>query len=84
MVHKLYNTDHEAKVNFVKLYHHVENDGEIFPTLTLFSNKALLHLGGHVKSQNIRCTRYSTKCHYTMLRFVCTVLRRQLRLLGHF
>jgi hypothetical protein len=84
VVHKLYNTDHKARVNFVKLYHHVAYDAEIFPTFTLFSDKACFHLRGHVKSQNIRFTRYSTKCHYTMLRLVCNVLWGQLWLLGHF
>jgi len=41
-----YNTDHKAEGNFVKLYHHVKHDGDIFPTFTMFSDIAWLHLGG--------------------------------------
>lgn len=52
-----YNTDHKAEGNVVK------HDGDIFPTFTLFSDIAWLHLGGNRNSQNIRFTCRPTKCH---------------------
>jgi hypothetical protein len=58
-----YNTDHKAEGNVVKSYHHVKHDGDIFPTFTLFSDIAWLHLEGNRNSQNIRFTCRSTKCH---------------------
>jgi hypothetical protein len=36
MDNKLYNTDHEARVNFVNWYLHREHAGETDPTLSVF------------------------------------------------
>jgi hypothetical protein len=58
-----YNTGHKAEENFVKSYHHVRHDVEIFPTVTLFSVIAWIHLRGHRNSQNIRFTCCSMQFH---------------------
>jgi len=52
MDNKLYNTDHEAKLNFVDWYLHREHAGEIDPTLSPFSGEAWSHFGEYVSSQN--------------------------------
>ena len=54
LVHKLNNTDREARRNFVNWYLHGVHAGEIDPTLILFSGEAWFHLGGLVNSQNNR------------------------------
>jgi hypothetical protein len=42
-------------------YHHVKHDGDIFPTFTLSSDIAWLHLRGNRNSQNIKFTRCFNK-----------------------
>jgi hypothetical protein len=53
-----YNTDHKAEGNVVKSYHHVKHDGDIFPTFTLFSDIAWLHLGktGTLRTSGLHVT----------------------------
>jgi hypothetical protein len=54
VVHKLYDTDHKAKFNFVNWYllgiYDVENDHAFI----LLRNKALVSLSGYTNSQNNR------------------------------
>jgi hypothetical protein len=52
MDNKLYNTDHEAGLNFVNCYLHREHTGEIDPVLGLFNVEAWSHFGEYVSSQN--------------------------------
>jgi hypothetical protein len=54
MDNKLYNTDHEAGLNFMNWYLYTDHAEEIDPTLGLLSHKAGFHLGEYVSSQNNR------------------------------
>jgi hypothetical protein len=54
MVYNLYDTDEEARLNFVNLYLHKLDAGEIDPTFIMSSNETWLYLTGHMNSQNNR------------------------------
>jgi len=50
VVHEVCETYFEARLTFVNWYLHVVHDGEIDPTLKLFSDEVMLYCNGHVKS----------------------------------
>lgn len=54
LLHKLYDTDHKASLNFVNCYLHEMNDGQLDNTLVLSGNKAWLHISRYRNSQNNR------------------------------
>jgi hypothetical protein len=52
MDNKLYNTEHEARMNIVNRYLHREHAGKIDLTFSLFSGEAWSHFCEYVSSQN--------------------------------
>jgi hypothetical protein len=47
VVHKLYNKDNEARLNFVNWYCHAMHNGETDLTLILISGQACFNLSSH-------------------------------------
>jgi hypothetical protein len=52
VVHKLYNKDNEARLNFLNWCCHILHDGEIYPTLIPISGKAWFHRSELMNSQS--------------------------------
>jgi hypothetical protein len=77
-VHKLHETDREARPYCVSTYHLGFHDGEIDPTL-LCSDGVWFHLSGYVNSQNNGTGQWkfpvwSPRYHYMARSFVCGML----------
>lgn len=50
MAYKLYETDHEARLNFVNWHFHGVHNGQVNPKRILFSSENLFEISGYMNS----------------------------------